>query len=88
MFLSSFRKEFQQNHGDELDKLSGIYDASHLRDNQIAVAFKSNKFNISMNAYSFQLLINFLQEQKAILFIKIINQYVRIRRTYFLDHNF
>lgn len=36
---------------------------------------------VSMSSYAFQLLISYLQEQKYILFLKIINQYVKLRST-------
>jgi WD40 associated region in TFIID subunit, NTD2 domain len=79
--MSAFRQEFEQLHGDEMERLSNIHDAGQLKDNAFAAIFKSNKFNVCMSAYSFQLLISFLQEQKSFLFIKIINQYVKIRST-------
>jgi transcription initiation factor TFIID subunit 5 len=80
--MKMFRDEFSQLHGDELDKLSGIYDASQLKDNSVASMFRSNKFTIHMSSYSFQLLITYLQEQKFVRFIKIINQFIKIRSTY------
>lgn len=47
----------------------------------MASMLRSNRFMVSMSSYAFQLLISYLQEQKFILFLKIINQYIKIRST-------
>lgn len=77
--FSSFRGEFSLTHGDELQSLSSISDPNHLKDNQIAVMYRTNKYSVTMSTNAFQLLLQYLQDEKAVLFIKIINQYLKVR---------
>lgn len=80
-FLETYRKDFELQHGDEIQKLSGLNDACHLRENQVAVLFRTNKYNMTMTYFAFQLFLQYLQEEKALLFIKILNQFIRVKST-------
>ncbi len=73
-------------HGDELFKLEAVKDLVQMKECSVAMAFRSNKWNATMNAYTFQLLMNFLQEGAVnggtpgnVLLLKIINQFINIR---------
>lgn len=81
-FRERFRADHLEEHGDELNRLQSITDVAHLKENPLSVAFRTNKYNINMSAYAFQLLMNFLQDNAAlanVLLLKIINQYINIR---------
>lgn len=66
-------------HGDELIRLKSINDIIQMKDNSLASTYRNNKYNLTMSAYSFQLLINFLQENNFFVLLKILNQYISIR---------
>lgn len=66
-------------HGDELARLCSINDNTQLKENSLASTYRNNKYNLTLSAYSFQLLINFLQENSFFTLLKILNQYVNIR---------
>ncbi len=78
-FFEKFKDEFKLQHGDELAKLKGLTDSSQLKENSIASIYRNNKYNLTMSAYSFQLIINFMQENSMFLLLKILNQYLNIR---------
>lgn len=60
-------------------RLKGISDSVQLKENSLASTYRNNKYNLTMSAYSFQLLINFLQENNFFVLLKILNQYINIR---------
>lgn len=41
--------------------------------------FRSNKFNVTLSAYSFELLLNFLNDARFMLLLSIVNQYLSIK---------
>lgn len=66
-------------HGDELIKLKSLNDPAQLKENTVASTYRNNKYNLSISAYSFHLLINFLQENNLFILLKILNQYLNVR---------
>lgn len=85
-FLAKFKEEHLIAHQDEILTLSGLSEPSQVKENPLAVTFRTNKYNVSMSAYSFQLLMGYLQDTTSsngangnVLILKIINQYVNIR---------
>lgn len=84
-FIAKFGSDHELEHGDELLRISSLTDASQVKENSLATAFRSTKYNVSMSAYSFQLLMGFLQDSSLIadsgnvLLLKIINQFINIR---------
>lgn len=60
-------------------RLKSISDSVQLKENSLASTYRNNKYNLTMSAYSFQLLINFLQENNFFVLLKILNQYINIR---------
>lgn len=87
-FLEKHKTEHLLVHEDELVKLEALTEPSHVKENPLAVAFRGNKYNVTMSAYAFQLLMNFLQDPEFasgpsgngnVILLKIINQFVNIR---------
>lgn len=81
-FLEKFKGDHASQHEDEINRLSSITDANQLRENALTVAFRTNKYNVLMSAYTFQLLMTFLQDGTSpanVLILKIINQFINIR---------
>lgn len=65
--------------GDEINTLSSIFDSSHVKENTVAIMFRTNKYNLSLSMFAFELLMDFLRESKLFIFIKIINQFIRVK---------
>jgi transcription initiation factor TFIID subunit 5 len=85
-FMEKHKNEHLEAHEDEMMRLSTITESAQLKENALATAFRTNKYNVAMSAYSFQLLMSFLQDGAStlagngnVLLLKIINQYINIR---------
>lgn len=78
-FFEKFREDFKLMHGDEMTKLKSLNDGAQLKENSLAAIYRSNKYNLTMSAYSFQILVNFLQENSMFIMLKILNQYLSVR---------
>ena len=86
-FLDEFQSVFEKDYHDDLNKLKGIHDANQLKDNQLTALLKSSRFDLDLSPYSFQLMLTHLQEHKLFIFLKIINQYTKVRSTELLFVN-
>lgn len=78
-FLEAFGKEHAEVHGDELRRLSSVVDGLHLQQNELVLSFRDNKYGVGMCKYSFELLLSFLQDNRFMLIIRLINQYITIQ---------
>ena len=78
-FLSKFKDDHSKLFDKEIFKLSSVTEPIHLKDNSIANMFRSNKYNLQLSNYSFELFISFLQENQFNVLLKIINQYLNIK---------
>lgn len=66
-------------HGLEINKLAGISLPEHLKENELAQAYRNNKYRIIVSKTSINLLLYFLHENEAVggaILIRIINQYL------------
>jgi transcription initiation factor TFIID subunit 5 len=84
VFLEKHKGEHLAEHEDEITRLSALSEAAQIKENPLALAFRGSKYNLVMSAYSFQLLMSYLQDGSSaisgnVLILKIINQYINIR---------
>jgi transcription initiation factor TFIID subunit 5 len=49
-----------------------------MNENELVVNFRNNKFSVKMCKYSFELLLCFLQDNKFMLILRLMNQYITI----------
>lgn len=77
-FMDHHRADFMAHHEDDMEKLSTIADAIHVKENPLAVAFRSSKYNLKLSLYSFELFITFLNENRMAQLRKLVNQYIHI----------
>ncbi|ODQ79231.1 hypothetical protein BABINDRAFT_162268 [Babjeviella inositovora NRRL Y-12698] len=78
-FFDKFSEDHAILHGIEIQKLSGISTTDHLLENELAQAFKLNRYRIVVSKTSLNLLLYFLHENEAVgggILIRIINQYL------------
>jgi transcription initiation factor TFIID subunit 5 len=73
-----YRHHHSDGHQRDLLRLSSIFDAVHLQENEFAQSMKQSKTTITMKKYSFDLLLAFLQENQFLTLLKIVNQYIKI----------
>lgn len=83
-FFEEFAPSHAVLHTQDLQKLSMVSLPSHLTDNDLAKAFKSNKYSIRVSRTTFDLLVYFLheiEESGGSIIIRIINQYIKANIT-------
>lgn len=85
-FMTLLHQDHDASHGDELLKIEAVKDVAQMKECTLTAAFRTNKWNVTMSGYAFQLLMNYLQEGATnggtpgnVLLLKIINQFVNIR---------
>ena len=77
-FFESFKGEHLEDHGLEIERLATISDPAHIKDNELVVNLRQNKYGLVMSKYSFELLLCFLQDNKFMLILRLMNQYITI----------
>ncbi|KAK6459019.1 TFIID and SAGA subunit [Scheffersomyces xylosifermentans] len=78
-FFDKFKSDHEVLHGVELNQLAGISLPDHLKENEMALAYRRNKYRIVVSKTSMNLLLYFLHENEAVggaILIRIINQYL------------
>ncbi|KAF7684745.1 Transcription initiation factor TFIID subunit 5 [Astathelohania contejeani] len=63
----------------ELVQIESISDPLHLKENALAMAYRTNKYHLSMGKYAFDLFINFLEENSLTYLLKLTNQFLEIK---------
>ncbi|KAJ3223758.1 Transcription initiation factor TFIID subunit 5 [Clydaea vesicula] len=79
--MKSFEQDHQEQHSQDLEKLSCVLSKNHLVENEFVKEFKSSKYKIRMSRYSFELLLSFLQNNKMMLILRILNEHLAIKVT-------
>ena len=77
--MESFQSDHLELHGQEIARLAGIVEPAHLIENEAVQNFRNFKYGVRMSRYSFELLLCFLQDNKFMLLLRIMNQYVSIQ---------
>lgn len=78
-FLDRFKSDHETLHGLEIAQLAGISLPDHLKEHELAQAYRSNKYNIIVSKTSLNLLLYFLHENEAVggaILIRFLNQYL------------
>lgn len=77
-FLNKYKQDHTEQHSSELTRLASIVDPRHIFDSEVARNFRGNKYGVKMCKYSFELLMCFLQDNKFMLLLRLMNQYINI----------
>lgn len=78
-FLDKFKSDHMLLHGLEISQLAGISLPEHLKEHDLAQAYRNNRYNINVSKTSLNLLLYFLHENEAVggaILIRILNQYL------------
>lgn len=83
-FFDEFSVDHSVLHGQDIEKLSAISLPAHLQENDLAKAFRNNKYQLKVSRTSFDLLLYFLHENEAnggAIIIRLLNQYMETKVT-------
>lgn len=50
-----------------------------MQENEFSKILRTNRFTIPLSQFSYELLLNFLEDEKMVTLLKLINQYLNIR---------
>nr|KAJ3423236.1 Transcription initiation factor TFIID subunit 5 [Polyrhizophydium stewartii] len=78
-FYELAKTDHMEHHIQDMHRLSGIVDAQHMGESEFVQNFRQNKYGVKMSKYAFELLLCFLQDNKFMLLLRIMNQYVSIQ---------
>lgn len=78
-FMKTYRTDHVEIHTPDLNTLAAITETHHIRENQIAQMYRNNKYNLRMSGVPFELFLNYLQDNRFMLLLRIVNQYLNIQ---------
>ncbi|AET40894.1 chromatin modification protein Ecym_7038 [Eremothecium cymbalariae DBVPG len=76
-FFDKYSHDYKAVHGTEINKLFSVNSVDHIKENELAQGFQSNKYRVSISRTTLNLLLYFLNENESVggsLLISIINQ--------------
>lgn len=78
-FFNTFREDHETLHLRDLRKLEGVLSPSHLEEMEFAHSLRQSKVNVSMCQYSYELLLQYLHNTKAIPMLGVINEHINFQ---------
>ncbi|KAG0306688.1 Transcription initiation factor TFIID subunit 5 [Dissophora globulifera] len=78
-FMERFQADHQEMHSQDITRLATITDPQHVQENELAQIYKTNKYHLRMAPVAFELLIAFLEDNKFIVLLRIVNQHLDIQ---------
>ncbi|KAF9107522.1 Transcription initiation factor TFIID subunit 5 [Mortierella sp. AM989] len=77
--MENFQSDHLEMHSQDIARLTTITDAQHVQENELAQMYRTNKYHLRMSPVSFELLIAFLEDNKFIVLLRIVNQHLDIQ---------
>ncbi|KAG2213828.1 hypothetical protein INT47_001097 [Mucor saturninus] len=78
-FMDVYRLDHVELHTPDLNTLQTVTEPQHIRENELAQMYRNNKYNLRMSSVPFELIINYLQDNKFMSLLRIVNQYLNIQ---------
>ncbi|KAI9311313.1 WD40-repeat-containing domain protein [Dichotomocladium elegans] len=78
-FMEAYKDDHIELHMLDINRLETITASEHVRENELAQLYRSNKYNLRMSGVPFELFLNYLQDNKYMLLLRIVNQYLNIQ---------
>ncbi|CEP13051.1 hypothetical protein [Parasitella parasitica] len=78
-FMDTYKSDHVELHTPDLNTLETVTEIQHIRENGLAQMYRSNKYNLRMSGVPFELFLNYLQDNKFMLLLRIVNQYLNIQ---------
>ncbi|CAB4253686.1 chromatin modification protein [Maudiozyma barnettii] len=79
-FFDKFSADFKVLHSTEINRLFSVNSIDHIKENEVANTFVSNKYRITLSRTTLNLLLYFLNENESVggsLIIGIINEHIQ-----------
>lgn len=77
--MKAYRVDHVELHTPDLNTFASITELHHIRENEIAQMYRNNKYNLRMSGVPFELFLNYLQDNRFMLLLRIVNQYLNIQ---------
>ncbi|KAI8062763.1 WD40-repeat-containing domain protein [Gilbertella persicaria] len=78
-FFNTYKRDHVELHTIDLNTLETVTEPHHIRENELARMYRDNKYNLRMSGVPFELFLNYLQDNKFMLLLRIVNQYLNIQ---------
>ncbi|RUP30964.1 WD40 associated region in TFIID subunit-domain-containing protein [Jimgerdemannia flammicorona] len=78
-FMTTYRSDHAELHTPDVARLATVTDAQHVRENELAQIYRTNKYNLRMSSVPWELFLNYLQDNRLMLMLRIVNQYLNIQ---------
>lgn len=78
-FMHNYKSDHVKRFGNEIRSVMSLFYPDDLETNETAKRLRGNKIDVPLSAYSHQLLLSFLQDNKMYLLLKLLNEYVNLR---------
>ncbi|KAG2234825.1 hypothetical protein INT48_006742 [Thamnidium elegans] len=78
-FMDVYKLDHLELHTPDINTLQTVTEVHHIRENELAQMYRNNKYNLRMSSVPFELIINYLQDNKFMSLLRIVNQYLNIQ---------
>ncbi|ORX60557.1 WD40 repeat-like protein [Hesseltinella vesiculosa] len=77
--FSSYKHDHVELHTPDLNRLQAIKEPHHVHENELAQLYRSNKYSLLMSSVPFELFLNYLQDNRYMRLLRLVNQYINIQ---------
>ncbi|KAI8092762.1 WD40-repeat-containing domain protein [Halteromyces radiatus] len=77
--FTTYQSDHIEVHTPDLKRLESIKEPQHVRENELAQIYRNNKYNLRMSSVPFELFLSYLQDNRFMLLLRIVNQYINIQ---------
>ncbi|CAO3598589.1 unnamed protein product [Absidia cylindrospora] len=78
-FFTTYQTDHIELHTPDLKRLKSIKEPQHIRENELAQIYRNNKYNLRMSSVPFELFLSYLQDNRFMLLLRLVNQYINIQ---------
>ncbi|KAG0055098.1 Transcription initiation factor TFIID subunit 5 [Gryganskiella cystojenkinii] len=78
-FMDTYKSDHMELHSPDIVRLATVMESQHIQENELAQMYKNNKYHLRMSPISLELLVAFLQDNKFIVLLRIVNQHLNIQ---------
>lgn len=76
--MATYRVDHPELHTPDLKILATVTTPQHARENELARAYRENKYGLRMSSVPWELFYSFMQDNKLLLIQGIVNQYLDV----------
>ncbi|GAA5808931.1 hypothetical protein MFLAVUS_002330 [Mucor flavus] len=76
--FNQYKDDHIHHHSTDIESLSTIKTAQDIKENSIATLYLTNKYNIRISSIPFELFLSYMQDNKFLNLIRLVNQHLNI----------